>query len=70
MILSCGEALIDMVPGAVSGAAKGVVEDHRDCFFSCPGGSPYNTAIAIGRLRQVGTVFRETFDRFFGRYPD
>jgi sugar/nucleoside kinase (ribokinase family) len=32
MILSCGEAIIDMVPGEVSGAAKGVVKDHRDCF--------------------------------------
>jgi fructokinase len=42
MILCCGEALIDMVRGTVPGGGM--------CFFPCPGGSPYNTAIAIGRL--------------------
>ena len=38
MIICCGEALIDMVPGENGG------------FIPLPGGSPYNTAIAIGRL--------------------
>ena len=38
MIICCGEALIDMVP------------DSRGGFMPLPGGSPYNTAIAIGRL--------------------
>jgi fructokinase len=42
MILCCGEALIDMVKGTVPG--------RGECFIPCPGGSPYNTAIAIGRL--------------------
>ncbi|MDR2792652.1 MAG: carbohydrate kinase [Treponema sp.] len=42
MILCCGEALIDMVRGTARGGAA--------CFFPCPGGSPYNTAIAMGRL--------------------
>jgi fructokinase len=62
MILSCGEALIDMVPGEFSSAAK----DHRDCFFSCPGGSPYNTAIAIGRLRQPVQFLGKLSTDFFG----
>ena len=38
MIICCGEALIDMVP------------DTRGGFMPLPGGSPYNTAVAIGRL--------------------
>jgi len=40
MIICCGEALIDMVP------VRGKVE----AFSPLPGGSPYNTAVAIGRL--------------------
>ena len=40
MIICCGEALIDMVP----------VRGKGDAFSPLPGGSPYNTAIAIGRL--------------------
>ena len=42
MIMCCGEALIDMVRAPVSGAGEG--------FLPLPGGSPYNTAVAIGRL--------------------
>jgi fructokinase len=42
MIICCGEALIDMVRADFPGHGKG--------FLPLPGGSPYNTAIAIGRL--------------------
>ena len=42
MIICCGEALIDMVRTPVPGTG--------DSFLPLPGGSPYNTAIAIGRL--------------------
>ena len=42
MIICCGEALIDMVRTPVPGLG--------DAFLPLPGGSPYNTAIAIGRL--------------------
>jgi fructokinase len=48
MIICCGEALIDMVP------------DLRGGFMPLPGGSPYNTAVAIGRL---GVPVK-----FFGRF--
>lgn len=41
MILTCGESLIDMVPDET---AEGAV------FRPLPGGSVYNTAIALGRL--------------------
>ena len=40
MIICCGEALIDMVPSY----------DKGENFSPRPGGSPYNTAIAIGKL--------------------
>ena len=42
MIICCGEALIDMVRTQVPGLG--------DAFTPLPGGSPYNTAIAIGRM--------------------
>jgi len=42
MIICCGEALIDMARTQVPGLGEG--------FLPHPGGSPYNTAIAIGRL--------------------
>jgi fructokinase len=45
MIVACGEALIDMVPEKIPGE-KG----DRDIYEPCPGGSPYNTAIAMGRI--------------------
>jgi fructokinase len=37
MIIACGEALIDMV-------------EEAGRYVPCPGGSPYNTAIAAGRI--------------------
>jgi fructokinase len=42
MIICCGEALIDMIRAGFPGQGNG--------FLPFPGGSPYNTAIAIGRL--------------------
>ncbi|MDR3335250.1 MAG: carbohydrate kinase [Treponema sp.] len=55
MIVCCGEALIDMLP----------LNDGTG-FLPCPGGSPYNTAIAISRLgTPVGFLGRLSTD-FFG----
>lgn len=42
MILSCGEALIDMLPRKT--------EAGEDAFAPYPGGAVFNTAIALGRL--------------------
>jgi len=42
MIICCGEALIDMLQVSVRGIG--------DVFTLYPGGSPYNTAITIGKL--------------------
>src|SRR5690606_26312179 len=42
MILSCGEALIDMLPRRT--------EVGEDAFAPYPGGAVFNTAIALGRL--------------------
>ncbi|MDR1467749.1 MAG: carbohydrate kinase [Spirochaetaceae bacterium] len=58
MILCCGEALIDMVKGTVPGRGA--------CFIPCPGGSPYNTAIAIGRLGVPVTFWGKLSTDFFG----
>jgi fructokinase len=61
MILCCGEALIDMVPFS---PADG---DGAEAFRPCPGGSPYNSAVAIGRLGvPVGFAGRLSRD-FFGQ---
>lgn len=58
MILCCGEALIDMVPYKT--------EDKIDTYRPLPGGSPYNSAIAMGRLgAPVGFMGRLSSD-FFG----
>ena len=49
MILSCGEALIDMLPRtATSGEA---------CFAPYAGGAVFNTAIALGRLGAPSAFF-------------
>lgn len=58
MILCCGEALIDMIP-------KPVV-DGGDGFVPHPGGSVFNTAVALGRLgTKVGLLTGLSTD-FFG----
>ena len=58
MIICCGEVLIDMV--------RTGLPDRGEGFLSLPGGSPFNTAIAIGRLG-VPVSFLGRFSRdFFG----
>lgn len=58
MILCCGEALIDMVP--VSDA------EGTSSFKPCPGGSPYNSVIAIGRLGASAAFLGRISVDFFG----
>jgi len=58
MIICCGEALIDMVRAAVRGLG--------DVFTPFPGGSPYNTAIAIGRLGVPVKFLGRLSTDFFG----
>ncbi|MDR2246522.1 MAG: carbohydrate kinase [Treponema sp.] len=58
MILACGEALIDMVPKTFP--------EGETLFLPCPGGSPYNTAIAIGRLGVPAAFFGRLSTDFFG----
>ncbi|QQO11071.1 carbohydrate kinase family protein [Breznakiella homolactica] len=58
MILGCGEALIDMIPGISSGG--------EPAFLPCPGGSPYNTAIAAGRLGVPVSFLGRFSTDFFG----
>ncbi|MDR0403270.1 MAG: carbohydrate kinase [Treponema sp.] len=65
MIICCGEALIDMVPEKNAGGG--------DLYLPCFGGSPYNTAIAAGRLlgkaggkNRTAFLARLSVD-FFGR---
>ena len=53
MILSCGEALIDMLPRTRPWA--------RPCFAPYAGGAVFNTAIALGRL---GVTFGISFRAF------
>lgn len=58
MILCCGEALIDMLPG----------KDGQDSgsFHPYPGGAVYNTAIALGRLGAPVGLFTGLSTDFFG----
>ncbi|MDR2575408.1 MAG: carbohydrate kinase [Treponema sp.] len=58
MIICCGEALIDMVRVQIPGSGEG--------FLPLPGGSPYNTAIAIGRLGAEVMFLGKYSKDFFG----
>jgi fructokinase len=58
MIICCGEALIDMVPVPISGTAGG--------FVPLPGGSPFNTAVAIGRMGVQAKFLGRISTDFFG----
>ena len=58
MIICCGEALIDMVPVPVSGKTGG--------FLPLPGGSPFNTAVAIGKLGVPVKFLGRISTDFFG----
>ncbi|HZP19708.1 MAG TPA: carbohydrate kinase [Bauldia sp.] len=59
MIVSCGEALIDMLP------RKGV--DGADVFQPFAGGSVFNVAVAIGRLGTRSAWFGGLSTDFFGK---
>jgi len=56
MILSCGEAVIDFMP--ISGEIKG--------YQPRPGGSPYNIAIAMARLKTPAGFLGRLSTDFFG----
>lgn len=57
MILCCGEALIDMLPVTVAG---------EPLFRPLPGGSVFNSAIALGRLGTPVSFFSGLSDDLFG----
>lgn len=59
MILCCGEALIDMLPGETS--------QGEACLVPKPGGAVFNTAIALGRLGADVALFTGISDDLFGR---
>lgn len=58
MIISCGEALIDFLPQPAGGRGAG--------FAGFPGGSPFNVAIAVGRLGQRAGFLGGLSSDFFG----
>ena len=58
MILCCGEALIDMMPGHS--------EDGSSCFIPCAGGSVFNAAVALGRLGASTGFLGGISSDFFG----
>ncbi len=56
MILVCGEALIDLVPGQIG---------TEFAYLARPGGSSFNVAVGLGRLgAPVGFLGRVSTDRF------
>lgn len=57
MIIACGEALIDMIPQAL---------ERGEGFIPVPGGSPCNTAVAIGRLGVPVSFLGRLSTDFFG----
>ncbi len=58
MILSCGEALIDMLPRQST--------DGEDCFAPYAGGAVFNTAMALGRLNVPSSFFSGLSSDLFG----
>jgi len=58
MIVSCGEALIDFLPRQQA--------DGATVFQPLPGGSPFNVAIALGRLAVEAGFFGGLSTDFFG----
>lgn len=58
MILSCGEALIDMLPRETAAGEA--------CYMPVAGGAVFNTAIAIGRLGAPSAFFTAVSTDFFG----
>ncbi len=58
MIVSCGEALIDMLPRVTS--------EGEACYMPVAGGAVFNTAIALGRLGAPSGFFSGISTDFFG----
>lgn len=58
MILSCGEALIDMLPRQTAAGEA--------CYLPVAGGAVFNTAIALGRLGAPSAFFTAVSTDFFG----
>ena len=58
MILSCGEALIDMLPRETAAGEA--------CYMPAAGGAVFNTAIALGRLGAPSGFFSGVSTDFFG----
>ncbi len=58
MIVHCGEALIDFIPGGTC--------DGDAAFVPVPGGSPYNSAIASARLGVPAAFLGTVSTDFFG----
>ena len=56
MILCCGESLIDFVPTG----------RRLDAYKPCPGGSPYNVAVGLGRLQTPVGFFGKLSTDYFG----
>ena len=59
MILCCGEALIDMIPGTMA--------DGRPALSPHSGGASLNVAIALGRLGAPAGLFTGLSRDLFGR---
>jgi fructokinase len=59
MVVCCGENLIDMVPAERNEARYG-------SFEACPGGCPYNSAIALARLGTDVAFLGRTASDFLG----
>ncbi|PPR45507.1 MAG: Fructokinase [Alphaproteobacteria bacterium MarineAlpha5_Bin6] len=57
MILSCGENVIDFIPTSYK----------KNYYKACIGGSPLNTALALGRLNQPVYFFSRVSNDFFGK---
>lgn len=62
MILCCGEALIDMIPSPSAGGAE--------AYLPHPGGSVFNTAIALGRLGAPAGLLTGLSRDMFGQRLD
>ena len=59
MILCCGEALIDFMP---------IQKGNSQTFYKpCPGGSPLNTSVALGRLNHHVGILTGISTDFFGK---
>jgi fructokinase len=59
MIISCGEALIDMVKRVLA-------ETGETVYVPCPGGSPFNTALAVARQKVPAAFLGRISTDFFG----